>query len=221
MAEDPKIQTRLSGPTRHPALSGLVIQTFPSWGTRVIRQRIGVVMQDDELLTGSIMENVTFFAERPDIVLLWKCLEMAAVKEDVQRMPMQLETLVGDMGSTLSGGQKQRLLLARALYRKPIILVLDEATANLDVARETRIYQALAQLDITRILITHRPDTMRLADRLVRIDQGRIVGDIRKPVAATSAPVPQTNLTPVGVLPPSAVPGSNPTVSVFPEQDRL
>jgi ATP-binding cassette subfamily B protein RaxB len=170
-----------------------------SWGPRVVRQRMGVVMQDDELLTGSIVENVTFFAERPDMPLVWECLEMAAMKEDVQRMPMQLETLVGDMGSTLSGGQKQRLLLARALYRKPSILVLDEATANLDVARESRIYQALAQLDITRILITHRPDTMRLADRLVRIDQGRVVGDTRKPTAAAPEATPTLNLIPAVV----------------------
>ncbi|HDS1221255.1 peptidase domain-containing ABC transporter [Stenotrophomonas sp. TWI143] len=192
-----------------------------SWGPRVVRQRMGVVMQDDELLTGSIVENVTFFAERPDIALVWQCLEMAAVKEDVQRMPMQLETLVGDMGSTLSGGQKQRLLLARALYRKPSILVLDEATANLDVARESRIYQALAQLDITRILITHRPDTMRLADRLVRIDQGRVVGDTRKPTAAAPTAAPTVNLIPAVVSPPAAVPAASPAANASPEPDRL
>jgi len=193
-----------------------------SWGPRVVRQRMGVVMQDDELLTGSIVENVTFFAERPDIELVWSCLEMAAVKEDVQRMPMQLETQVGDMGSTLSGGQKQRLLLARALYRKPSILVLDEATANLDVARESSIYKALAGLDITRILITHRPDTMRLADRLIRIDQGRVVADTRKPAtptAAASAPA-TVALTPVAVSLPAAAPAASPTVSVAPAPDR-
>lgn len=148
-----------------------------SWGARVVRQRMGVVMQDDELLTGSILENVTFFSERPDIALAWQCLELSAARDDVQRMPMQLETLVGDMGSTLSGGQKQRLLLARALYRQPAILVLDEATANLDLARERSIYSALNDLKITRILITHRPDTLRLANRLVCVEGGRIVSD--------------------------------------------
>lgn len=144
------------------------------------------------------------------------------MKEDVQRMPMQLETQVGDMGSTLSGGQKQRLLLARALYRKPSILVLDEATANLDVARESSIYKALAGLDITRILITHRPDTMRLADRLIRIDQGRVVADTRKPAtptAAASAPA-TVALTPVAVSLPAAAPAASPTVSVAPAPDR-
>ena len=138
-------------------------------------------MQDDDLLTGSILENITFFSDRPDIDLAWHSLGMAAIREEVERMPMQLETLVGDMGSTLSGGQKQRLLLARALYRKPAILVLDEATANLDLARENGIHDALGQLKITRILITHRPDTLRLASRLIRIEAGRIVADSLKP----------------------------------------
>ena len=104
-------------------------------------------MQDDELLTGSILENVTFFAERPDMDLAWRCLGMAAIQEEVERMPMQLETLVGDMGSTLSGGQKQRLLLARALYRQPAILVLDEATANLDLASQRATVHVLAKLN--------------------------------------------------------------------------
>lgn len=161
--------------------------SIATWGARVVRQRIGVVMQDDELMTGSIAENVTFFAERPDIELVWRCIEMAAIKEEVQRMPMQLDTLVGDMGSTLSGGQKQRLLLARALYRKPSILVIDEATANLDVARESLIHQNLATLDITRILITHRPETMRLADRLIQVEKGRIVKDSVMPINLSKA----------------------------------
>jgi ATP-binding cassette, subfamily B, bacterial CvaB/MchF/RaxB len=168
----------------YPASAGEVLYdgiNITSWGPRVVRQRMGVVMQDDELLTGSILENVTFFNERPDMDLAWRCLGMSAIREEVERMPMQLETLVGDMGSTLSGGQKQRLLLARALYRRPAILVLDEATANLDLAREGVIHDALSQLKITRILITHRPDTLRLADRLIRIDAGRIVADAQKP----------------------------------------
>lgn len=168
----------------YPPSSGEVLYdgtNIISWGARVVRQRMGVVMQDDDLLTGSILENITFFSDRPDIDLAWHSLGMAAIREEVERMPMQLETLVGDMGSTLSGGQKQRLLLARALYRKPAILVLDEATANLDLARENGIHDALGQLKITRILITHRPDTLRLASRLIRIEAGRIVADSLKP----------------------------------------
>lgn len=177
----------------YPPSAGEVLYdgtSITNWGARVVRQRMGVVMQDDELLTGSILENVTFFAERPDIEVAWRCLGMAAIREEVERMPMQLETLVGDMGSTLSGGQKQRLLLARALYRQPVILVLDEATANLDLARENGIHEALSQLKITRILITHRPDTLRLANRLIRIEAGRISADSRRPSpSASRAPI--------------------------------
>ncbi|MEN5042091.1 peptidase domain-containing ABC transporter [Stenotrophomonas sp. TWI1149] len=169
----------------YPPTSGEVLYdgvSLSNWGPRVIRQRIGIVMQDDDLLTGSILENVTFFADSPDVDFVWKCLDMAAMKGDVHRMPMQLETQVGDMGSSLSGGQKQRLLLARALYRKPLILILDEATANVDVSRESAIHRELAQLDITRIVITHRPETMKLADRLIRLDQGRIADDLNNKV---------------------------------------
>ena len=151
--------------------------SIASWGPRVVRQATGVVMQDDELLGGSILENVTFFNDRPDALWAWDCLRMAAVDDDVRRMPMQMETLVGDMGSTLSGGQKQRILLARALYRRPKIIVLDEATANLDVAREAKIHEELKRLEVTRILITHRPETLRLADRVIMLDQGRVCYD--------------------------------------------
>lgn len=167
----------------YPSSAGEVLYdniSLAHWGPRAIRKSMGVVMQDDELLTGSILENVTFFDERPDIELAWHCLDMVSIREEIQRMPMQLETLVGDMGSTLSGGQKQRLLLARALYRKPSLLVLDEATANLDVFREKSIHQTLGQLQITRILITHRPDTLQLADRLIQIEAGRIISDVKK-----------------------------------------
>jgi ATP-binding cassette subfamily B protein RaxB len=145
------------------------------------------------------------------------------IDEEIMAMPMNYNTLIGDMGTALSGGQRQRLLLARALYRKPSILVLDEATANLDVVRESHIYQALAQLDITRILITHRPDTMRLADRLVRIENGRVVGDTRKPNASPTASIqmPSVNLIPAVASPPAVVPAANPAVSVSPEPDRL
>lgn len=92
-------------------------------------------------------------------------------------MPMQFNTLVGDMGAVLSGGQKQRLLLARALYRQPAILFLDEATSHLDVHCEQNVNHAIRLLKLTRIIVAHRPETIASADRVVRLAAGKVVSD--------------------------------------------
>lgn len=93
------------------------------------------------------------------------------------KLPMAYQTLVGDMGTTLSGGQKQRVLLARALYRRPRVLLLDEATSQLDVTREAEVGRAIARLHLTRIIVAHRPQTLALVDRVVELQDGRIVRD--------------------------------------------
>lgn len=152
-------------------------RSIASWGPRSVRGALGVVLQDDELLTGTIAENVAFFDEHIDMELVWNSLRHASLADDIQNMPMRTDTFLGDMGSTLSGGQKQRLLLARALYRKPRILVLDEATSHLDAARESQINTALKKLNITRIIVAHRQETILSADRVICIDQGHIVFD--------------------------------------------
>ena len=103
-------------------------------------------------------------------------------------MPMGYHTLVGDMGSSLSGGQKQRVLLARALYRRPRLLILDEATSHLDLARERAVNEAVRGLDITRLIIAHRPETIASADRVLVLDGGRIVADHRARPAGTPVP---------------------------------
>jgi ATP-binding cassette subfamily B protein RaxB len=82
---------------------------------------------------------------------------------------MGYNTLTGDMGTVLSGGQKQRVLIARALYRQPALLLLDEATSHLDVANEKAVSAALRALRMTRIIVAHRPETIRLADRVVTL----------------------------------------------------
>ena len=99
----------------------------------------------------------------------------ASIHDDIARMPMQYETLVGDMGSTLSGGQKQRVLLARALYRQPKILVMDEGTAHLDVRHEQAVNAAIAAMGITRIIIAHRQETIAAAERVMVMAEGRVV----------------------------------------------
>ena len=113
---------------------------------------IGVVLQDDQLLAGSIADNICFFAPQPDRALIEQCARLAAIHDEIVAMPMGYESLVGDMGSSISGGQKQRILLARALYRRPRILLLDEATSHLDIALERAVNTRSAQLSITRIV---------------------------------------------------------------------
>ena len=146
-------------------------------GGEAWRARIGVVMQDDVLFAGSIADNICFFAAEADPERIERCALMAAVHDDIAAMPMGYGTLIGDMGTSLSGGQKQRVLLARALYRRPGLLLLDEATSHLDVARERIVNDTLRNLETTRLSVAHRPETIRAADRVIRLDRGMIVSD--------------------------------------------
>lgn len=136
-------------------------------GLKNFRQQVAGVMQDDQLLSGSIGDNIAFFDPQPDMDKIKHCAEMAVIAPDVAMMPMNYNTLIGDMGTTLSGGQKQRVLLARALYKEPVILFLDEATSHLDVALEQAVNTAVQKLKVTRIIIAHRPETIRSADRIL------------------------------------------------------
>jgi ATP-binding cassette subfamily B protein RaxB len=135
------------------------------------RSIIGVVMQDDQLFAGSIADNISFFADQPDPRRVEQCARHAAVHEDIVAMPMGYNTLIGDMGTVLSGGQKQRVLIARALYRQPSLLLLDEATSNLDVANEKEVSAAIRATRVTRIIVAHRPETIRSAERVICLDE--------------------------------------------------
>ncbi|MGN6363817.1 peptidase domain-containing ABC transporter [Asticcacaulis taihuensis] len=141
---------------------------------RAWRVKTGVVMQDDRLISGSLADNIAFFDPDMNMERVIEAAKQAQVHEDITCMPMAYQTLVGDMGSSLSGGQKQRVLLARALYRKPKILLLDEGTANLDPATEEIIADMLTDLGITRIVIAHRPALIERSNRVVRIIGGGI-----------------------------------------------
>ncbi|MEZ3501470.1 peptidase domain-containing ABC transporter [Pantoea sp. KPR_PJ] len=138
------------------------------------RNRIGCVMQDDILFSGSISENISFFDNEPDNDKITRAARLAQIHGDIMKMPMNYQSLVGDMGSFLSGGQLQRILLARALYREPQILVLDEATSHLDIYNEAQINNAIKRMNITRIIIAHRPETIRSADRIVVLHNGKL-----------------------------------------------
>lgn len=136
-------------------------------GLPAYRSLIGAVLQDDSLLAGSIADNISFFDLRGDQRRLQACAQTAAIHDEISKMPMGYQTLVGDMGSSLSGGQKQRVLLARALYRNPKLLILDEATSHLDISNEQRVVDALAEMRITRIIVAHRKETINGANRVV------------------------------------------------------
>jgi ATP-binding cassette subfamily B protein RaxB len=140
-------------------------------GAARFRDAIGVVMQDDRLMSGTIADNICFFDEHFDASHMTRCAELACVHDDIMAMPMAYNSLVGDMGTTLSGGQRQRILLARALYRKPRMILVDEGTSSLDINTEQRVNDAIASLSLTRFVIAHRPDTIRSASRVLRIDQ--------------------------------------------------
>jgi|CXWL01.1.fsa_nt_gi ATP-binding cassette subfamily B protein RaxB len=143
-------------------------------GLRAFRQQIAAVMQDDSLLSGSIADNISYFAEVQEQDRFERCAKLAALHDDIVRMPMGYNTLIGDMGNSLSGGQRQRLLLARALYREPRLLFLDEATSHLDVQMESIVNSAVRALRITRIIIAHRPETIRSADRVLLMAGGKL-----------------------------------------------
>jgi ATP-binding cassette, subfamily B, bacterial CvaB/MchF/RaxB len=156
----------------HIQVGGFDIQDV---GLEAYRNLIGAVMQNDDLFAGTIEENIAFFDPSPDVSLVHAAAKSAAIDSEIDAMPMRYKTLVGDMGSALSGGQKQRVLIARALYRNPRILVLDEATSHLDIKAEAVVNRAIAELKSTRIFIAHRPDTVASADRVLVMAEGRIV----------------------------------------------
>jgi ATP-binding cassette, subfamily B, bacterial CvaB/MchF/RaxB len=162
-----KILVGLLQPTSGEVLiDGLPLNTL---GVRIYRERIAAVMQEDQLLSGTIAENICFFATSVDEEWMIRCAQMACIHDEILRMPMGYNSLIGDMGNSLSGGQKQRVILARALYRQPTILFLDEATAHLDSDNEREISEHLRALNITRISIAHRSEMTQGADLTVSV----------------------------------------------------
>jgi ATP-binding cassette, subfamily B, bacterial CvaB/MchF/RaxB len=158
------------------------------------RSMIGVVMQDDQLFAGSVADNICFFADDPETQRIEACARLASLHDEIVAMPMGYHTLIGDMGTVLSGGQKQRALIARALYRAPGVLLLDEATSHLDVDNERAVSAAIRSTAVTRIIIAHRPETIRSADRVIDLDALRPrprAAQRELPPAAAAVPIEQ------------------------------
>ncbi len=141
---------------------------------RAWRARVGVVMQDDKLLSGTLADNIAFFDPDLQMVRVIEAATAARIHEDIMRSPMQYLSLVGDMGTTLSAGQRQRVLLARALYRQPRLIVFDEGTANLDEETEELIWDLIAAMPITRIVVAHRQALIHRAGRVFRVKERRL-----------------------------------------------
>lgn len=176
-------------------------------GLNRLRTLIGTVLQDDVLFAGSIADNISFFDSNADAQWIAECAQLSAVHEDIVAMPMGYNTLVGDMGTVLSGGQKQRVLLARALYKRPKILVLDEATSHLDLQREQQVNAAVSTLRMTRVIVAHRPETIASAVRVVMLNSGRIVLDrptATQASAMTEQPFTAETGSPIAPVAPSA-----------------
>jgi ABC-type multidrug transport system fused ATPase/permease subunit len=142
-----------------------------------LRQNIGLVSQDPFLFDATVRENLLLADPNATNEDIWSALEMASAKDFVQKLPSQENTMIGERGIRLSMGEKQRLTLARALLKNPPILVLDEATASVDVETERFIQKALDNLIIgrTTLIIAHRLSTIRNADQILFLENGRLI----------------------------------------------
>ena len=140
-------------------------------GLNNYRMSTACVLQEDRLFSGSIADNICSFEDNPDQDRIIICAQYCNIHEEIMRMPMAYESIVGELGLGISGGQKQRILIARALYRQPSILFMDEATSHLDLANESFINKSISNLKITRVIVAHRPSTIASADRVIDLSQ--------------------------------------------------
>ena len=164
-----KLVLGLLEPTEGQILfGGIDIRTL---GMARYRSLVAAVMQDDQLFAGSIADNIALFDPDTTPLKVEAMAHLANIHDEIAAMPMGYQSLVGDMGSSLSGGQKQRVLLARALYRKPRFLVLDEATSHLDLENERIVNTMVEQSEVTRLVLSHRSETLKAANRVLKLTQ--------------------------------------------------
>lgn len=143
-----------------------------------LRQLVGIVPQNLDLFTGRVVDNITLGEFTPDMPRVFEICKHLGIIEFIEKLPAGFNTLVGEHGATLSGGQKQRLAIARALYRQPQILIMDEATSSLDSEAEHHVQQTIKQLQSegkTILIIAHRLSTVLLADNIVVLENGKLI----------------------------------------------
>lgn len=140
-----------------------------------LRQKIGVVMQNGNLFPGDIFSNIIVTSPWKNLNDAWEAAELAGVKEDIEAMPMGMNTLIAEGAGGISGGQKQRIMIARALIAKPSVLYFDEATSALDNITQKHVADSISGLNCTRIVIAHRLSTVKYCDRIIVLDGGKIV----------------------------------------------
>lgn len=139
------------------------------YGVPAYRAQIGAAMQSDRLFSRSILANIAM-SEQPESDRVVAACEATGIREDIEKMPLKYQTLLNDMGGALSGGQAQRVLLARAIYRKPSVLIMDEATSNLDTVIEEKVFRNIFSESSIVIYVTHRPDAVSLADTVYSLE---------------------------------------------------
>ena len=142
-----------------------------------LRRNIGVVMQNGKLFTGDIFSNIIISAPWLTIDEAWHAAELSGIAEDIRRMPMGMHTMISEGSGGISGGQRQRLMIARAIAPKPSVLMFDEATSALDNLTQKTVSESLDSLKCTRIVIAHRLSTIKQCDRILVLDQGKIIED--------------------------------------------
>lgn len=165
-------------PKMYEASSGEVLindQNVRDWDIRTLREWIGYVPQKTTLFTGSIIDNVRWGDSEASAEEVFRAAQIAQIHDSIMNFDDAYSTKVGQQGVNLSGGQKQRLAIARALIKKPGILILDDSTSALDIHTEGRLFDALKNLDMTRIIVTQKIHTAKTADQILLLDQGRIV----------------------------------------------
>ena len=149
-------------------------QDLASLSLPSVRSQMGVVLQNGQLMQGDIFTNIigTSNLKQDDA---WAAAKAAGIDEDIRKMPMGMQTVIGEGSSNISGGQRQRILIARALAAKPAILIFDEATSALDNKSQAIVTKSIEKLKVTRIVIAHRLSTIRSCDRILVMDGGKIV----------------------------------------------